>query len=297
MATEYDVLIMGAGISGCSAAITCAEHGLRPLVIDCHPQEYCKPCGDGLTESSVLTLTMLGISTNQLLAVGANYIKRSVHFWSNGRTEITHQPNSFFTLPRRQLLICLRDRAMFLGTHFIYNEKQKPTFHNGSWKIGEKNTASELINATGCQSGLWQDPDKRKKLPLGCTAISQADTKLDEHTVWFWHFCNDPVGYAWAFPLLNKKWNIGVWGKENVQIIRQRMQNFLQKWEVELCNSSVLTEKPHYAFLGTEDTLKKLPSISSWYAAGDIVGSCMLLNGEGISNALVSGINAADLCL
>lgn len=293
---KYDVMIIGAGVAGLSAAITCTMNGMRVWVAERKPKGYCKPCGDGLAGDSIPTLSVLGISQGNLERRGAWRIQRSVHDWGGEAVELNHAPDTFFTLRRRALLACLVDRAEALGAAIAYDVRRAPTFRQNRWEL-EETVAALLINANGCQTGLWESPIRRKELPIGGSFICRCKTGLNNRTAWFWHLSTDPVGYRWAFPLDAKRWNVGVWCYQQPWEIKSEMRAFLREWETEMTVDNQIIEPPHYAFLGTQCAIELSLADGPCFLAGDLAGSCQTINGEGISGALNSGINAAGLCL
>src|ERR1700755_2478363 len=63
--SDADVIVVGAGPGGSTAAYHLARHGLRVLLLEKtrFPRE--KVCGDGLTPRGVRQLTRMGIDTSE----------------------------------------------------------------------------------------------------------------------------------------------------------------------------------------------------------------------------------------
>ena len=59
--TSTDVLVVGAGPAGSSAAAWCARAGLDVLLVDSETFPRDKPCGDGLTPRAISELHSLGL--------------------------------------------------------------------------------------------------------------------------------------------------------------------------------------------------------------------------------------------
>ncbi|OGW06328.1 MAG: hypothetical protein A2W77_05440 [Nitrospinae bacterium RIFCSPLOWO2_12_39_16] len=62
---NYDVIVVGAGPAGSTAARGCAERGFRPLLIDKALFPRYKPCGGAL---SIRTINLLGLNLGFRLA-------------------------------------------------------------------------------------------------------------------------------------------------------------------------------------------------------------------------------------
>ena len=56
MNLDFDVIIVGAGPSGCSAAYDLSEYGLSVLLIDKSEFPRLKPCGGGITIKTLKAL-------------------------------------------------------------------------------------------------------------------------------------------------------------------------------------------------------------------------------------------------
>jgi flavin-dependent dehydrogenase len=62
MADRYDVLVIGGGPSGASAAYWLAQQGRRVLVVEKKRFPREKTCGDGLTPRAVRELQGMGLA-------------------------------------------------------------------------------------------------------------------------------------------------------------------------------------------------------------------------------------------
>ena len=62
---DADVIVVGAGPGGSSAAFHLARHGLRVLLLEKSEFPREKVCGDGLTPRAVKQLVKMGIDTSE----------------------------------------------------------------------------------------------------------------------------------------------------------------------------------------------------------------------------------------
>ena len=49
--TEFDVVIIGGGLSGCSTALNLSKKGYSVLIIEKEKSQYYKPCAGGMAAS------------------------------------------------------------------------------------------------------------------------------------------------------------------------------------------------------------------------------------------------------
>src|SRR5262245_61577609 len=71
----YDVIVVGGGPAGCSAAITLSQRGARVLVLEEKRMPRDKLCGEFVTSECLPSLARLGVS-EQIEAAGAQSIRR-----------------------------------------------------------------------------------------------------------------------------------------------------------------------------------------------------------------------------
>ncbi len=112
----WDVIILGAGPAGVSAAIASAQHGLKTLIIDKARFPRDKVCGGCLNQSALNTLHQLGFD-NLHTCLGALATSRM--------TLASHKRHATFNLPegfavsRRALDAALISRAIASGAAFL----------------------------------------------------------------------------------------------------------------------------------------------------------------------------------
>jgi len=114
-----DVLVVGAGPGGCSAAWWLAGRGLRVLVVDKERFPRDKICGDGIAPRAVHALYGMGLKERLR---GRFQVIKGVRFHSTrgGVTEVRypmggHFPDHAYIIPRRELDHLLVERVREVG--------------------------------------------------------------------------------------------------------------------------------------------------------------------------------------
>src|SRR5437879_10900677 len=117
-----DVVVVGAGPGGSTAAHYLARNGLDVLLLDKSEFPRDKICGDGLTPRAVAVLHDMGV-LNRLLAVGHRINGVEIHAPDGFSTAapIPSQnglPASMLVVPRVTLDNAIRERAVGSGAGF-----------------------------------------------------------------------------------------------------------------------------------------------------------------------------------
>lgn len=146
-----NALIVGGGPAGCAVAITLAEAGVSPLLIERHASPQQIVCGGFLGHDAIAGLAALGIP---IAALGARPIHR-VRFCVGGRIAESALPFAAAGLSRVTLDAALRARAIACGA-IIETGRAARAFGAGDGRhgvirldYGETITADAIFLATG----------------------------------------------------------------------------------------------------------------------------------------------------
>ena len=302
----YDVVIVGGGPAGSSAACTIAKSGLSVLLIDKSEFPRDKCCGDGLTTMALRLSEQLGLdiwNLNNLEVVD----EAVIHFPSGRREAFPLPKKGLFAVvaPRAEYDLALIDLArelmvdVRLGHKFSsINFDEERTFLNIEG-IGEVET-SFVVAADGAWSpvrrslNLGEDQSRGEWLAFRQYISGIAPDSNDLH-VWFE---KDLLpGYAWSFPLPNGKANVGFGvlrskhssASETAQLARDLLS---RKSISETLGGAIKLEGRQTAWpIPARINSQQLTSRSVIFV-GDAAASTDVLTGEGIGQALLTGILA-----
>ncbi len=317
-----EVLIIGGGPSGSSAAYWLAMRGIDVSVIEkkTFPRE--KTCGDGLTPRSVKQLESMGMS--DFLSTKHRYIGlRSVGF---GKTMELPWPNhpdfpSYgYVVTRSDLDLAVASNSQGVGAKYLFGAEVSSVVLDDHGAIdhvvvsdksdGSKFTASAdyYIVADGANSrvGRALGAARRKGEPIGLAIRTyHSSPRHDDNYIESQLEVRDESGrvmpgYGWIFPLGDGRVNVGFGLLTN----RSRWKSINTSNEL----NRYIAAAPGYWALSKDSELQpptggKLPmghsiepiSGRNFLVIGDAAASINPFNGEGISYGYETGRIAADL--
>lgn len=110
----YDVIVIGAGLAGCSAAIQLARRGWRVLLLEQQRYPAHKLCGEFLSVEVIANFSHLGI-LDAVQKAGAHPINHTLITTSSGARFEQTLPGTALGLSRYQLDLMLFEQAMAVG--------------------------------------------------------------------------------------------------------------------------------------------------------------------------------------
>ena len=117
---NYDAIAIGAGLSGCSAAIQLAKRGYRVLLLEQSHYPIHKLCGEFLSVEVTESFAKLGI-LEQVRQVGAHPIHRAYMTTAGGASFRSQLPSAALGLSRYQLDLLLFQRSLAVNVDCIDN--------------------------------------------------------------------------------------------------------------------------------------------------------------------------------
>ena len=297
-----DVVIVGAGPAGSTAAQKVAEHGYSVTVFEKGPLKREKPCGGAVSDR-----------------VGDEFgLDQNDTFWDrqckgvtlcspqNKTVTLASDDTLAYLVMRKTFDYYLVERAQKEGVTFVENTYVEPFLKNG--KVKGVKTRDEVIEADiviACDGtpsmfarklGLYQGNDYNQATTYQYQ-MKMDNKEIDEKIgnnleIYFGHHWV-PYGYSWIFPKNGiATVGCGTWLhalKSQRANVKDYLDTFIKSHPVasqKLENAEILY--PQSAMIGFSSITKPL-YLDNIMIAGDAAGFVSLPTGEGIYYSMVSG--------
>ena len=290
----FDLIIVGAGPAGSSAARGAAKAGLNVLVLEKEPFPRYKPCGGALSDRAISLLDFpLPEELCERTITGAR-----VHF--RHRVIESHKGSRLSTLVTRSKFDnFLIEKAQESGCNLVtqkvegYQEKED---HVEVLTKRKKYKSQFLMISSGCQSRLKDDVQGRTARDQYAvsivTEIEEDDKKIEERLPSSLDFYLDvaQTGYGWIFPHKGY-YSVGIGGQvSRLGNPKRTMLNFLNRLGFQgkyKLHGHMIPMGGFNRRIGEDRIL----------LAGDSAGFVDPFTGEGIYYAIRSGKIAAQAIL
>lgn len=313
---HYDVIVVGAGPAGSTAAMCIARASYKVLIIDKNTFPRDKSCGDGLTRMSLRLINELGIldsfsSFRRIKGVKVYIDKQG--FRQFDYPEDLENPCYGLVVPRFRLDSILCQKAVESGAvllektnceRLLYDEKNKKVIgiklNNGSEMfadivIGADGAASKIAY----QANLATTP--KNKLGFGLRGYFSGIKDLSEFLEIYLPILDISEkrvlpSYGWVFPVTDNMANIGVGliektDKDNIRIV---MDSFMQKLKADKRFEHIKIEDKYLGAPMRFDFNPKKSFAPGLLLVGDAAGMISPFTGEGIGYAIETGVIAAN---
>lgn len=311
---KYEVIIVGAGPAGSTAAYFLAQAGVKVCLVDKQTFPRDKVCGDGVVSSSLARLEHMGLAgwleQNSFNAPGELLFSAP-----NGEAVRILPKNGDFCygriIPRLKLDEAILYQALNAGAELLESVHltgmSRLSLNTIRLSGAQKDRHSELqlesnllITADGAhasftrQLGLIKGPPDLVAIRAYFENVGGSQSLLEIHY--------DPTimpGYAWIFPMKNGLANVGL--GTYVQRSRQRDVNLKQALYQFIKNNRYANERlgqarlmgPLKGYPLRSQMRSVIPVADNILVAGEAAGLVNPLNGEGIGTAIISGELAA----
>jgi len=321
--TQVDVCIIGAGPGGASAAIQLSNLGVKSLVLEKARFPRDKVCGDALSGKVLNALRRLDPELEkELLASNKAIGSWGVTFIApNGkalRVPFSKKDKEKNAPPG---YICKRldfDQMLFERLERDPNiEVLQETDLRSATRVGDHITlepkgqapieAKIVIDASGANSWFSRNVAGLQNISAhncaGVRAYYSGVRGLDEHGFIELHFIKEALpGYFWIFPLPNGGANVGLGMRSDLISkrkldLKQLMKDVIEKApDIQKRFADAKLEGPIKGFPLPLGSKRQKLSGDNYLLVGDAAHLIDPFTGEGISNAMISGAYAADIC-
>ena len=309
----WDVLVVGAGPAGSTAAIHLASRGHRVLLIDEERFPREKVCGGALTANALRCLDRVGLA-GTVRGLGCELGALSLI----GRSGVeVRLDGDFVTLDRRVLDALLARHAVASGAVFaqgqIENVRVEP---DGSVTCAVSPSGALLrarvgILATGARVRLARDlglVTRGRPSGLAMRCIVQSSRHFERHVI-----CCDAsallsarqsrvLGFAWLFPLGHDLYNIGcghLHGGSDADgaTLRECLDHFVERFGParELVEDGAFVSPPRSGVLRSGLRGTRPIGNGNLLLVGETIGSTLPFTGAGIGTAMETAEIAAAL--
>jgi len=295
----WDVLVVGAGPAGATAAARIAAEGHEVLLLDKYEFPREKVCGDGLIPDALRSLKSLGLyeSVRQL----GHIVSRLVIISPSGiRVEV---PAECVTLRREQLDQLIVNAAIKRGATFDVGTITDIRQDAKGYVIATLNGEHKLLRARICVIATGADVSLLGALGMlhrsrasgaALRCYVESSSELDQLVVSYQR--SIAPGYAWVFPMGNNEYNVGC-GVFYTHP-RHRSVNLREVFRTFVAKSSVARPLMENAKSATPLRGARLRSGlegaafcngGSIVAIGEAAGATYPFTGEGIGKAMETG--------
>lgn len=307
----WDVVIVGAGPAGATAAMILADRGHTVMLIDRHDFPRDKTCGDALIPDTLRCLQRLGLYDRvRSDALPASAI--TVHSPARVAVDL---PGEFMTVRRRVFDDLLVREACARGTVLVRGHVtgvESPAAGRAAVRVSRRNASDRaesavdarvVLLATGADISLLERcgmVERPQPSAFALRGYVPSDGGLDRLIVAFDRTILP--GYAWIFPLPGGELNVGCgvfgdgWRVRQVGL-RQTLDTFLREFpparELFGSGASIAPLRGARLRCGLAGARPYRPP--NILAVGEAIGTTFPLTGEGIGKAMESAEIAAEV--
>ncbi len=320
--TERDVIVVGAGPGGATAATALAQKGYDVLLLDRHQFPRDKTCGDAVPAGAIELLWRLGMREKIEKAVerGELYPLEGMMLVSPRGHELHAKFNhgklgsDSYVAPRIYFDALIQEHAVASGAEFCQAQAKAPILENGK-VVGMQVQANGrthnlrarlVIGADGVTSVVARNlRPKTEQHKNGHRAVALRayidDIEELPKEVEFYLYKDILPGYAWIFPIGENRANIGLGMRldhfrKRKYNLEQMLHDFLERPEIKkrLLRGGQLRDVATWQLnFGSQKHLHHV--FDGAILVGDAAGFINPLTGGGIHNALVSAELAAQV--
>ena len=300
---QWDVVVIGAGPAGSTAARILADRGHAVLLVDKAQFPRDKVCGDGLIPDALRCLRRAGLH-DAVVRQGFRSDTLSIFSPSGVRVDL---PGEFVTLPREQLDTLLLQAAVERGAIFHPGRVTDLSSRHDGVRLRFRGSDTVVrsryaVLATGADVSLHPGPGRAEERRASAVALRcyvHSSVELRELVISFDRAVLP--GYAWIFPLGGNRYNIGCGvfhrsARHRRTNLRHTFAAFTHRFP--LAREIWLARRESTPLLGATLRCGLQPGRAfdgrSVVATGETIATTFPFTGEGIGKAMESAEAAAE---
>jgi digeranylgeranylglycerophospholipid reductase len=212
---KYDVIVVGAGPAGLTAARSISKKGFKVAIFEKERHLSVKPCGEAVSKTT-LDESLVTLSKEVIV----QDIKQAAVYAPNGNKVVIEEGNSSgYVLNKKMFLQCLAEKAVEAGTDIFMNRKVVDVKRKMGLIVvktrGGEWTSNLILGADGFTSIVSKqfgfEKNRRREL-ISCLQYVMVNCNLDDTQTTEFYLGEKvaPLGYVWIFPKGEKRANVGL---------------------------------------------------------------------------------------